>query len=179
MVQLQFTQANFEYLLLIFARIASFMFAAPFFSMANTPSRVRIGLSVFISILIYQVLPKESLAYSTVIEYAVLVLREVVVGLLIGLSANICGYIITFAGRMIDTEIGLSMVSLFDPISNEEVSITGSFYNYIFFMLFRDLPDIPTCCFCIGNFMIINSIRIIFLLYGSNITTPMIGIFNI
>lgn len=135
MVQLHFTQANFEYLLLIFARIASFVFVAPFFSMANTPNKLRIGVSVFISILIYQVLPKESLAYSTVLEYAVLVIREVTVGLLIGLSANICTYIITFAGKFIDTEIGLSMVSLFDPISKEEVSITAGFYNYIFMLL--------------------------------------------
>lgn len=135
MIDYQFTQADLEYFLLIMIRVASFVVAAPFFSMSNTPNRVKIGLAIFVSVIIYQMLPKESLAYSTVIEYAVLVLREASVGVMIGLAANICSYIITFAGRIIDIEIGFSMVSVFDPITNEQVSITGTFYNYILLLI--------------------------------------------
>lgn len=142
MIDVQFTQANLEQLILIFVRISAFVFAAPYFSTTNVPRRARAGLSFCIAIILYQVLPKGSLAYSTVIEYAVLVIKEATAGVLMGLSGTVCFSIITFAGRIIDMEIGFAMVSLFDPVSKEQTSITGTFYNFIF-MLIMVVSDMP------------------------------------
>lgn len=142
MVNIQFTQGNLEQLLLIFVRISAFIFTAPFYSVNNVPRRVKALFAFFIAIVIYPVLPKGSLAYSTVIEYAIIVLRETIAGLLIGLSANICYSIIAFAGKIIDMDIGFAMVSVLDPISKEQTSITGTFYNYIF-MLVLVCSDMP------------------------------------
>jgi flagellar biosynthetic protein FliR len=135
MINMQFTQGNLEQLLLIFVRISAFIFIAPYYSVNNVPRRLRAGLAFFITLVIFPVLPKGSLAYSTVIEYAVLVIREAIAGLLIGLSANICYSVISFAGRIIDMEIGFAMVSVLDPVSREQTSITGTFYNYLFMLI--------------------------------------------
>lgn len=142
MVNIQFTQGNLEQLLLIFVRISGFIFIAPFYSITNVPRRLRAGLAFFITLVIFPVLPKGSLAYSTVIEYAILVLRELIVGMLIGLSANICYSIISFAGRIIDMDMGFAMANVLDPVSREQTSITGTFYNYIF-MLILVCSDMP------------------------------------
>jgi flagellar biosynthetic protein FliR len=58
------------------------------------------------------------------------VLKEVTVGLLIGLGAQLCTSIVLFAGRIIDMEIGLSMASVLDPTTNEQASITGAMLQY-------------------------------------------------
>lgn len=142
MINIQFTQGNLEQLLLIFVRISAFIFVAPFFSMTNVPRRMRALLAFFIALVIFPVLPKGTLAYSTVIEYAILVIRETIAGLLIGLSASICYSIILFAGKIIDMDIGFAMVSVLDPISKEQTSITGTFYNYVF-MLIMACSDMP------------------------------------
>ncbi|MFA9375374.1 MAG: flagellar biosynthetic protein FliR [Lachnotalea sp.] len=142
MVNVQFTQGNLEQLLLIFVRISAFIFIAPFYSITNVPKRVRVGLSFFIALVIYPVLPKGSMAYSTEIEYAVIVIKEAMAGVLIGLSANICYSIISFAGRIIDMDIGFAMVSVLDPVSKEQTSITGTLYNYLF-MLILVCSDMP------------------------------------
>ncbi|WP_099468863.1 flagellar biosynthetic protein FliR [Konateibacter massiliensis] len=142
MVDIQFTQGELEQLMLVFVRISAFIFIAPYFSISNVPRRVRAGLAFFITLVVYPVLPRGALAYSTVIEYGAIVLREGIAGLLLGLSASICYSIIAFAGRMIDMDIGFSMVSVLDPISKEETSISGSFYNYIF-MLVMVCSDMP------------------------------------
>ncbi|PXV93521.1 flagellar biosynthetic protein FliR [Lachnotalea glycerini] len=142
MVNMQFTQGNLEQLLLIFIRISAFIFIAPYYSINNVPRRLRAGLAFFITLVLYPVLPKGALAYSTVIEYAVLVVKESIAGLLIGLSANICYSIIAFAGRIIDMDIGFAMVSVLDPVSKEQTSITGTFYNYLF-MLIMVCSDMP------------------------------------
>lgn len=54
--------------------------------------------------------------------------------------ANICLNILNFAGRIIDMEIGFAMVTLFDPATNEQTSITGNLYTY-FVMLMLIVSD--------------------------------------
>ena len=99
--------------------------------MKNTPANVRIGISFFTSVLLYQVLtPAEAVVYSSVLEYVIIVMKEAVVGLLIGLAASICTSIVNFAGSIADMEVGLSMVTLMDPTSRENTSITGVMYQY-------------------------------------------------
>ncbi|MCM1025680.1 MAG: flagellar biosynthetic protein FliR [Roseburia sp.] len=136
MIQYSFSIYDLEYFLLIFTRVSCFVFIAPFFSMRNTPTRVRVGISFFTAMLLYQALsPAEIAAYDTVLEYAVIVMKEALAGLLIGFAANICTSIVNFAGSIADMETGLSMVTLMDPTSRENSSITGVFYQYVLMML--------------------------------------------
>ncbi len=136
MVSYSFDLATFEYFLLILVRITAFVVVAPFFGMSSTPGRVRIGFSAFIAILLYQVvLPKDELIYSGVFSYSILVIKEAIVGLLIGFGANICNTIIQSAGKFIDMAIGLSMATEFDPTTRTEVSVVSSLYNYCILLL--------------------------------------------
>ena len=130
MINYSFSMYDLEFFLLIFTRVSCFVFTAPFFSMKNTPANVRIGISFFTSVLLYQVLtPAEAVVYSSVLEYVIIVMKEAVVGLLIGLAASICTSIVNFAGSIADMEVGLSMVTLMDPTSRENTSITGVMYQ--------------------------------------------------
>lgn len=135
MMNYTFSYADLQYFLLVFVRIASFVFIAPFFSMSNTPRNVRVGLSFFISALMYFVVPREELVYSTLIGYTVLVLKETVTGLLIGFAPNLCTTIVSFAGHIADMEMGLSMVNLLDPATKQNTTITGVYYNYMVLLL--------------------------------------------
>lgn len=136
MVNLSFSIYDLDYFLLILTRMSCFVFVAPFFSMKNTPAVVRIGISFFTSMLLYQALtPSEAIAYETVLEYAVIVMKEAVAGLLIGFSANICTSIVNFAGHIADMEVGLTMVTLMDPTTQQNSSITGILYQYVVMLL--------------------------------------------
>ena len=136
MIDLFFSIYDLEYFLLILTRVSCFIFIAPFFSMSNTPSRVRIALSVFTSILLYQSLtPAPAIYYDSVMEYAIIIMKEAICGLLIGLGANICTSILNFAGSVADMETGLSMATLMDPTTKENTSITGVLYQYAFMLM--------------------------------------------
>lgn len=136
MVNLSFSIYDLEYFLLILTRVSCFVFIAPFFSMRNTPARVRVGISFFTAMLLYQALtPREAVVYGTVLEYAVIVMKEAVVGLIIGFAANICTSIVNFAGSIADMETGLSMVTLLDPTTRENTSITGVLYQYVLMLM--------------------------------------------
>lgn len=124
-----------EVFLLILVRIASFIYTAPFFNIASVPQRVKLALAIFISILIFMVTPDKSLAYSGILDFAVLVVKESVVGLLLGFVCTVCVQAITFAGHIIDVNIGLSMANMYDPTFKSQTSISGTFYYYTAFLL--------------------------------------------
>ena len=136
MIDYAFSIYELEYFLLIFVRVSCFVYICPFFSMNNTPRRVRAALSIFISALLYEALqPIEPVITNTVIGFAVIIFKEAAAGLLIGLSANICATVFVFAGTIADMEIGLSMVRLMDPATRTQNSITGTLFNYSYSMI--------------------------------------------
>lgn len=137
MVSQSFTLNDFELFFLIFMRMASFVFVAPFFSQNGVPNRTKIGLAGVIAVLMFYTIDRDAITYEyeSVIGYAVIVAKEVLTGLLIGWAANICSYIVMFAGNMIDMNIGLSMASEFDPTFNVQVTITGSIYSQFLMLL--------------------------------------------
>ena len=136
MIDLSFSMYELEYFLLILVRVSCFIFIAPFFSVNNTPARVRVALSVFVSVLLYESLsPTDAVIVETVEDYAIVVLKEAVAGLLIGFGVNICTSILSFAGSVADKETGLSMATLLDPSTKEQSSITGVLYQYVFSLM--------------------------------------------
>ena len=136
MVDLSFSIYDLEYFLLIFVRVSCFVYIAPYFGMNDTPARIRIGISFFTSILLYETLtPADAVVFDTVMEYAVIVMKEAIAGLLIGFGANICMAIVNFAGSIADMETGLSMATLMDPATRESTSITGALYQYSFMLM--------------------------------------------
>jgi len=136
MIEYSFSISDLEYFLLILTRVSCFVYVAPFFGTVGTPARVKAGFSILTSILLYVTLtPADAPAYDTILGYAMMVVREASTGLLIGFGTIICIAIINFAGSIIDMEIGLSMVQAMDPLTRQDTSITGVFYQYIM-MLF-------------------------------------------
>lgn len=135
MMNVTFSIDKLEYFLLILVRIASFVYTAPFYSQANVPQRIKIGFSLFVTIILYNVMPVQHVEYSTIYGYSSIIIKESIVGLLLGFSAYMCTMIIHFSGRMIDTEIGLAMAQQFDPTTRTQTGITGTIYAYLIMMI--------------------------------------------
>ncbi len=125
------TVENVEFYLLILVRMSAFIFTAPIFSIKSIPMTVKAAISVFLTIIVASIIPVETLNYTTVYGLAFLVLKEALVGLLIGFMASICTRIINFSGQLLDMEIGFSMASEFDPVNQSQVTVTGNLLSYL------------------------------------------------
>jgi len=131
MIDYTFSYTDLEYFLFVFVRMASFIVTAPFFSTPNVPRRAKAGFAFVFSVIIYSaVLPHQVIEYQSIVGFAILVIKEVIAGLVIGLGANICLSICSLAGKIADMEIGLSMVQMFDPITKENTGFMGTIYEY-------------------------------------------------
>ncbi len=136
MIDYSFSYSDLEYFLLVLVRMASFIAAAPFFSMQGVPRQIKVSMALFLALVVYHITPGHVMpTYHSVIGYSILVIRESITGLVIGLGANICTMIMMFAGRLADMEMGLSMVQLFDPMTNESTGFTGTLYQYAMMLI--------------------------------------------
>ena len=135
MIDISFSYADLEYFLLILVRVSFFVYVAPFFAMTNTPHSVRIGFCVLLSYLLFVYVDHNEIVYSSLLGYAIIVMKEAVTGLLIGWGAQMCMTVAAFAGSIADMEVGLSMVSLMDPLTRESATFSGVFYQYMFTLM--------------------------------------------
>uniref|UniRef100_N2BBF2 Flagellar biosynthetic protein FliR n=1 Tax=Eubacterium plexicaudatum ASF492 TaxID=1235802 RepID=N2BBF2_9FIRM len=110
-------------------------FCSAFFNTKGVPTKTKIGVAGCIAIMLTGVLPEQNLAYTGIMEYGVIVIKEGITGLLIGYSASICNSIVLFAGSLIDMQIGLSMAQEFNPMTMMNESITGNLYNYMVMLM--------------------------------------------
>jgi flagellar biosynthetic protein FliR len=125
-----FTVEQFEFYLFILVRISAFVFSAPFLSNNHVPARVKIGFSMSFALLLFWVLPFEQVAYVNMFGLTTALVKEAIVGLILGFLANAAFHILAFTGHMLDTEIGFGMVQELDPTTGMQVTITSNLYSY-------------------------------------------------
>ncbi len=130
-----FRVEDFEIFILILVRISGFIYTAPLFSLRNVPVRVKAGLSLFLTVILFYTIPLPDVEYAGTIGYAILAVKEAIAGALMGLFSNIAYQILSFAGQLMDIEIGFSMISQLDPVTNIRTTITANFYSYLVILL--------------------------------------------
>lgn len=135
MVTVDFNYADLEYFLLILVRVSMFVYVVPFFNMNNVPRRYRTVLSVMISVVLYGVLPRQEILYRTVFEYTMIVAKEFLTGVLIGMGVNLCSSILALTGAIADMEVGFSMVTLMDPATRQQTTITSTLYQNLIMLI--------------------------------------------
>ena len=135
MIEQTFSIYHLEYYLAIFVRVMGAIAFAPIFGNRTVTRRVRIFIGIACALAVFTANPYAPLGYSTFLEYTILLLKELIVGITMGFMSNVTLSIINAAGQFIDREIGFSMVSDFDPGMNTEITITAEFYNMLVMLI--------------------------------------------
>lgn len=121
--------------MLIFCRITSFFVVAPVFSYKTVPNTFKIGLAAFITFLTFTVtgigqpIPLDA-------QYLLLIIREVMIGILLGLVAMFFFSAVQVAGSFMDTQIGFGIANIIDPMTGASSPLLGNFKFMVATMLF-------------------------------------------
>ena len=105
---------------------------SPFFGSLNVPVYFRAGTCLALSVVLFPVVDGFTAlqAPPTVLMYTAAVLREIFVGWLIGFVSYISFSAIQMAGKVMDMQVGFSIVNVMDPTSGQQAPLIGSFlYN--------------------------------------------------
>ena len=122
---------------LISIRVLCFLAASPLLSLRGIPALLKIGFSLILSYVLYLVVPwQPSFIEESLIVYGIMAAKEVLFGLALGYVVNLIFIGIQMAGQMVDFQIGFSMATYYDPMSNNRVSLFGNLYYWIGIALF-------------------------------------------
>ena len=122
--------------LVIFVRFLAFMLVLPIFSGLNIPTITKIIVSLSISVLVMTSGIVTIVEYTdNIVGYFILLMTEFINGLIIGFVIYFMFTIFYFVGQIVDYKLGFSMVSVFDPVMQLQVPITGNLF-YLMIMLF-------------------------------------------
>jgi flagellar biosynthetic protein FliR len=126
-----------ELFFLVFMRFSALVFLMPFFKNENLLSRFKIGLAFFLTLIIFPFLSGQDVPIPRgPLDFGVMVIQEVAVGLIMGISGQILIATLEFCGFLINREIGLSMMPILNPLSGENSNSLSQFLVFVFGVLF-------------------------------------------
>jgi flagellar biosynthetic protein FliR len=114
---------------LILVRVLAFFLFMPVVSGMNIPMAVRMTLALcFAAVLFFSNAVTTVSYYNTTIGYVMLIVTEFLTGMFMGYMVFFVFNIIYYTGQLIDYQIGLSMMSVLDPMTQIQVPIVGNLY---------------------------------------------------
>lgn len=142
MITLPITVVEAQSLLLILLRLGIIIFMLPFFDGDFIPKSVKFPLVAILSVvfLYYANIPTMTFSSFSVFYLVILVIKEVLYGLIIGICTRIIFMAIRIGLEFINVEMGFSIANVIDPSSGIQTGvITNLFYliALLFFLLFN------------------------------------------
>jgi len=111
--------------MLVFVRTLAFFTVLPIFSYRTVPNQFKIGLAFFLALIMVFTLEVRPLEVNGI--YFLLIIKEVLVGLFVGLIAMMLMYAIQVAGGFIDMKIGFMIANVIDPQTGAQSPLIGGF----------------------------------------------------
>jgi flagellar biosynthetic protein FliR len=122
---------------LVLTRISAFFVVIPVFGWKSIPVRIKVAVTVLISIFFLMITPLsvDATKVST-LEVILLMANEATYGLALGLIATVVFSAVKFSGRIIERQMGMAMAQILDPLTGERTQPLGNLLEMIFIMLF-------------------------------------------
>ena len=121
------------------ARISGFMLAAPIFGTRVITARVRLLLSVMLTLLVAPLLPPLPAVDGISLSMLVITLQQVLMGLTLAFIYQVVFQIFVLAGQYIAMKMGLGFASMNDPANGVTVTILSQFYLLVTTLLFLSI----------------------------------------
>jgi flagellar biosynthetic protein FliR len=125
-----------RWLLMLF-RIGAMFMSMPFFGMSSFPVRVRAGFAFLVTTILFPVqAPTELILQPHIIVFFGVILKEIIIGLAIGMIGTFMFYGFEFAGKVAGQTMGLGIINVMDPLSDANVPLLAQINNMLAMMLF-------------------------------------------
>ncbi len=131
-VDVSFLPALAAAFLMTFARVGTMVMLMPGVGELNLPSRVRLTIALVLTAIL---LPSHQKAYTVDLTalgpVLTLLIQEVVVGAVLGLTARLAISALQVAGSVVAQQLGLGFVTAIDPTQNQQGMLVGNFLTLL------------------------------------------------
>jgi len=131
---------QFHVFLLILLRVSALLIVAPIFGHRLYLDRAKIGLAFTISLVLFPLLANQELALPEgIFPYALVMVREMIMGMVLGFAVLLLFIGIQFAGQLAGLQMGFGIVNVIDPSSGSQVSVIAQFLNILAILIVLSL----------------------------------------
>src|SRR5699024_8068940 len=115
--------------ILVFSRMLAFLITLPLFSYRTIPFQYRLGLAFFLSLIVTSTFGNMEMDLAT--NFILLLIKEIAVGLLIGLISYMVMSVVQIAGGFIDFQMGFAIANVIDPQTGAQSPLIGQYFYMI------------------------------------------------
>jgi flagellar biosynthetic protein FliR len=149
MIQVPFADV-IQALLAIGVRLTGLMLFAPFLGSTVIPARIKAALVFGLTIMMYPMVSRSWPSLSLV-EWPMLVFRELLVGVGLGIATQIVFEAVQMAGQILSIQMGYSLVNILDPNTQVDTTVVAMFHQSIAMLIFIRLDVHLWLLRAIGN----------------------------
>ncbi len=120
------------------ARVSGLLVFTPFFGSNAIAARIKVGLAVLLTALLYPVCGPRSVSLTPGGVLRVM-LGEALIGLLIGLAAQFVFEAAAFAGQLMGVQVGFGLVNIIDPNTQVDTPVLAVFTQTLAMLLFLEM----------------------------------------
>lgn len=125
------TQAKVLLWVMVLTRVTGLLAVLPGLGQERVPVQIRAALAILMALVITPVVPPPAQVPASALELVVFMALELATGLLMGLMVAWIIEAVTFAGQLMDIQMGFSFVQFLDPASGQTTSVTGSILSQL------------------------------------------------
>jgi flagellar biosynthesis protein FliR len=125
-------------LLTIGLRVSGLMLFAPLFGSAAIPGRIKAVLVIAVTAVLYPALGPRVPAVD-VTRWPLVVIHESLIGIALGMAANLLFDAVQTAGQILSIQMGYSLVNILDPQNRFESTVVALFQQTIAMLIFLGL----------------------------------------
>ena len=123
--------------LYITVRMAGFILFTPFFGRSNVPNTFKAGFTLVMAVTASGIYTGEVLPMPvTLMEFAVRLILELGVGFLVGVVMNLFLFVPSYAGHIMDEQMGMAMAQTYDPSFQGQATPASNVLNIFSILIF-------------------------------------------
>ncbi len=135
-----FSMENWYVFLVILARMAAMIGSLPIFTSSEAAFRLRLGLAVTISLLLFPVLDLNLTAQqTTAMGLALVIFREALLGVLMGFVIQLIFFAVQLGGTIVGYQMGFAAANILDPQHQQQIPLLSQFQNVFAILIFLAL----------------------------------------
>lgn len=123
----------------VFTRIGAALMAAPLFGMKTLSMRIRLVLTLALTLLVTPMLPDTVALQPWSAEWFRVLAQQLLIGVCMGFLLQLCFEAVMLAGELISSSMGLGFARLADPVRGADAPVVGQFMGIFAMLLFLTL----------------------------------------
>ncbi len=118
--------------LLVLIRMIAFISVMPYFSNPSVSNKVKVTFALFLSIIVFPLIPYEEWVIPTkLFSITFLIFKEIMIGVILGFVVNLLFMSVVIMGELLGYQIGFTMATMVDPMSNMNNNIL-TIFSFVF-----------------------------------------------